>query len=79
MDSIFLQDLPVDPCALVEAVGFLQTFLEALETMFGRAMLGLLWALDTDPDLLSEEPFLWTHTKVQNWEKSTQTCEPRIS
>ena len=36
-------------------------------------MLGLL--LDTDPDLLSEEPFLW----VQNGEPYTQTCEPRIS
>ena len=29
---------------------------KSLETMFDLAMLRLLWALDTDPDLLSEEP-----------------------
>ena len=43
--------------------------------MIGLAMLGLLWALKIDSDLLSEEPFLW----VQNGEKHTQTYEPRIS
>ena len=43
--------------------------------MVGLAMLGLLWALDIDPDLLSEDPFLW----VQKGGKHTQTCGPRIS
>ena len=43
--------------------------------MVSLAMLGLLWAVDTYPDLLSEEPFLY----VQKGEKHTQTCEPRIS
>ena len=41
VDSTFLQDLSVDLSALVEAVGFLQTYLEALETMVGLTMLGL--------------------------------------
>ena len=48
-----MQDLSVDLWVLVEVVGFLETYLEALETMVGLAMLGLLWALDIDPDLLS--------------------------
>ena len=59
VDSTFLQDLYVDSWALVKEVGFLQTFLEALETMLFLSILGLLWALETDPDFFSEEPFLW--------------------
>ena len=39
VDSTFLQDLSIDLLVLVEAVGFLQTFLEALKTMVGLAML----------------------------------------
>ena len=27
--------------------------------MIGLAMLGLLWELENDPDLLSVEPLLW--------------------
>ena len=56
--STFLQDLSVDLSVLVEVVGFLQTFLEALKIMVGLAMLGFLRALDTNPDLLSEAPLL---------------------
>ena len=56
-------------------MGFLQTFLEALKTLVGLAMLGLLWVLDTDSGLLSVEPFLG----VQKGGKHTQTCELRIS
>ena len=42
VDPNFMQNLSVDLCVLVEVVGSLQTFLEALETIAGLAMLGLL-------------------------------------
>ena len=42
VNSTFLRDLSVELWMLVEVVGFLQTFLKALETMVGLAMLGLL-------------------------------------
>ena len=75
LDSTFLQDLSVDFWVLVEVVSFLQTFLKALNSMVGLAMLELLWALDTDLDLRFEKPFLWVEMR---W-KHTQACEPRIS
>ena len=59
VDSTFLQDLSVDLWVLVEVMSFLQTFLEVLGTMVGLAILELLWGLDPDLYLLSEEPFLW--------------------
>ena len=43
--------------------------------MVGLVILGLLWTLDNNPDLLSIIPFLW----VEKEEKHIQTCEPKIS
>ena len=74
VDSSFLQNLSVDLWAMAQFMVFFQTFSETLGTKVGLAMLGLLWTLDTDPDLHFEEPFLW----VQKWKKHTQTCEPRL-
>ena len=45
VDSTFLQYLSVDLCMLVEVLGSLQTFLEALETMVGLAMLGFIMSI----------------------------------
>ena len=43
--------------------------------MIGLAILELLWGLDPDLYLLSEEPFLW----VWKGENHAQTCESKLS
>ena len=73
VDLTYLQDLSVDLSKLVEIVDFLQRFLEALETMVGLTIPRLLWALNTDPNLPSEDAF----PCVQMSEKHTQTCSSR--
>ena len=67
VDSTLIHNLSVDLWKLVEVVGFLQAFSEIPETMVDLVIVGLLWVVDTDHDLLSEEPFL----RIQKGKKHT--------